>query len=75
MAKKPTDGCPEIIFVGRKAKVPYKLIIFVVEDKDEQGVPRKLRIVLDHEKVKVEEGMEFMTGYVPQHMLRPDKGE
>lgn len=68
---KNKDKMPEICFIGPgQKKGKFKYTVFLVESR-ENGVPCKLRMIREDEKVEVEEGMEFMTGYVPEHMARP----
>jgi hypothetical protein len=69
--KKKERGMPEIVFIGppeRRAR--FKQTVFLVEERKD-GVPHKLRMIRDDETITVEEGMEFMTGYVLEFMTRP----
>lgn len=65
------DKMPEICFIGPgRKKGKFKHTVFLVVSR-ENGVPRELRMIGDDESVTIEEGMEFMTAYVPEHMTRP----
>lgn len=70
MAKKPKDALPKILFVGRRTKEKYKLTAFKILTKDAAGVPLTCRLVKDDETIDISGGEEFMTGYVPAHMLK-----
>ena len=64
------DKMPELCFIGPgKQKAPFKYVLFRVVTKDEDGLPRELVMVRDDETVKLEEGMEFMTAYIPKVMF------
>jgi hypothetical protein len=67
----PADRAPRIMFIGpTKHRVKHRLTVFLIEEKDEAGSPKRLRLLKDNEAIGVVEGMEFMTGYVPAHMLK-----
>lgn len=71
--KKKDRGMPEIVFhaLGRN-KQPFKLTVFIIHERDAEGIPRKLEMLLDNESVEIQEGSDFMTGYVPEHMTKPN---
>lgn len=74
MTKKPSEDMPEIVFLGPKHhKVKHKLVVLKIDEKDENGVPRKMSVILDHETVDIDAGMEFMTAYIQAQMLRPEE--
>lgn len=67
MAKK--RQMPDLVFIGPpNQRAAFKYVVFKVEERQD-GLPRKLTLILDDETVHIEEGMEFMTGYIPKHML------
>lgn len=77
MAKK--GELPDLIFVhpighGRN-KIRHKHVVFVVEEWDEYGRPRKLVLAHDEDVFDMEQiassGREFMTGYIQGHMTQP----
>ena len=65
------ERMPEIVFIGpTKKRAKFKHVVFLVKSR-EGGVPRELVLLRDDESVDLEQGMEFMTGYVPEFMTRP----
>lgn len=70
MAKSPM---PPFAFIGGKNKVKHKHVVFIIDESDIEGIPLKLRMMLDDDTVKVKEGAAFMTGYVPAHMTEPNR--
>lgn len=68
--KAADDKMPDEVWIGpgiKKAK--HKHLVFVVKEKTEDGRPRKLEVLYDDETVTICEGMEFVTGYVPAHVV------
>ncbi len=64
MAKK-SNRPPKALIGG----VWHELVLFLVKDTDGENVPCNCRMVTNEETVKIAEGMEFMTAYVPRVML------
>lgn len=70
--RKNERGLPEVVFLGPpKHRIEHKLTVFIIEEKDADGIPTRLRMLRDDESVDVQEGMEFMTGYVQVQMTLP----
>lgn len=66
------DKMPELCFIGPgKRKAPFQHALFRVLSKHEDGTPKECVRIRDDETVEVEEGMEFMTAYLPKVMLQP----
>lgn len=71
MAKK--EHMPDVVFIGpARRRQCYKLVVFIVKERDRDGIPRKLEMLLDNESVNIKEGMDFMTAYVPKQMTEPE---
>ena len=68
MAKKKR-GPIELIYVGGK---PHRLTLFRVLSRDDKGRPLECERIDDKRTVTLEGGEEFMTAYVPAHMIGPD---
>ena len=74
---------PELLFVHPighvKHKIRHKHVMFLIEEWDELGRPKKLTLLPNEDAVDVgdiaERGAEFMSGYIQGHMTdpRPDK--
>ena len=71
---------PELLFVkpigGGRVKVQHRQVLFIVEEWDEDGLPKRCRLFSDESvAVNVEEftnaGGEFMTAYIQTQMLDP----
>lgn len=48
----------------------HVLCVAVVEESDALGKPLRLRLVSDQERVAVQDGMSFVTMYIPESNLR-----
>lgn len=64
---------PDKVFIGNKDRVLHKHVVFVIDEEDIEGVPLKLRMMLDADTVNVKGGEKFMTGYVPLNMTEPKR--
>lgn len=53
---------------GPKGK-PYKLVLLKVIDRDSQGRPSQCVIGYDDEVFTLEQGDEFITGFVPAELV------
>lgn len=72
MAKRDKLPMPEIVFIGPpKSRAKFKHTVFIVLERDEDGIPTSLRMMKDADVVNVTEQSDFMTGYVPIHMTLP----
>lgn len=61
---------PDVLFVGRKKKEQYCLVLFLIEETNEDGTPKRLTMIKnDDQEIEVKEGTMFMTGYVPRAMV------
>ena len=47
----------------------YRAVVLKVVEKV-NGQPRKLEVILDDEKTRVDGGEEFIVGYFPDRVLR-----
>lgn len=74
MPKRDKRQMPDIVFVGPpQARQKFKYVVFKVDRRGDGEIPRKLTLVLDHETIDLQGGEEFMTGYIPAHMLKPGR--
>lgn len=48
----------------------YRVVVFLVTSRKKDGTPNECRRIADDEKIAVEEGMEFITAFVPERVLR-----
>lgn len=67
------EKMPDVVFIGptkRRAKFSY--VVFQVLSRDAKGIVRDLKLIQPHETVELEGGEDFMTGYIPHHMTKPD---
>lgn len=69
---------PEILFVkpigGGRVKAKHQHTVFKVIDHHPSGAPKNCVLVENHETVNVDEGMEFITAYVPSVNFQKRKG-
>ncbi len=52
----------------------YKLVVFKVVSKHEDGSPWECEMVLDNQGIEIVGNEEFMTAYVPQVMVKSSGG-
>jgi len=62
---------PEKIQMGKDGPI-YELGLFIIRSTNVRGVPLECTFVKDEQAVKIEEGMRFMTAYLPAEMLTGD---
>lgn len=61
---------PDVLFVGRKKKEQYCLVLLLIEETNEDGTPKRLKMIKnDEQEIELKEGTRFMTGYVPRSMV------
>lgn len=73
MAKKDREErMPEIVFLGPgKHRVQFRQTVFQIMEKDDDGIPTLCRMMKNTDVVHIQDGEEFMTGYVQRIMLVP----
>lgn len=59
-------GKPTVVMINRDK---YRAVVLKVVERV-NGQPRKLEILLDDEKTRVDGGEEFIIGYFPDRVLR-----
>jgi hypothetical protein len=65
-----TNGLPNVVFVGdARRRIKHVLCVFRIIDKYDDGTPRTVERIPDDMEIAVEDGMEFMTGYVQHQMI------
>lgn len=47
----------------------YRLALFLVTSRKADGTPNECRRIADDEKVRVVDGLEFFTAFVPDEVL------
>jgi hypothetical protein len=57
---------PPVLMINRQK---YRAVVLKVVEKV-NGQPRKLEVLLDDEKTRVDGGEEFIVGYFPDAVLR-----
>lgn len=63
-------GYPPVVFVGpTKHRTKFKHTAFKVISKNNDGTPRLLQLIQDHESVDIKGGEEFITGYIPAFLI------
>lgn len=53
---------------------PWKVVVLKITGKDLDGSMRTFELLREEEETQVDGGEEFVTAYVPEHMLRRRSG-
>lgn len=70
MSKSKQGELPRVVFVGNgRNKAKYVLKLFHVVSVDAAGVPLTCNLLDNDTKITVEQGMQFMTAYLPAEMV------
>lgn len=64
MAKKKTPGGISV------AGEDYQVVVLLINTKDPDGRPKLTTFIHDDNTISLAGGEEFITAYVPRHMLR-----
>jgi hypothetical protein len=48
----------------------HDLVLFRVDEKDEHGRPKRVTVLYDEQTVQIEQGMEFVTAFVPSDCVK-----
>lgn len=71
MSKSKPGELPRVVFVGNgRNKAKYVLKLFHVVTVDVAGVPSTCKLLDDDTRITIEEGMQFMTAYLPAEMFK-----
>lgn len=66
MARQKHRPQPELIKVN---ETWFKLCVFLIHSKNEDGSPGLCKLIPDDKTIDLAGGGEFMTAYIPRHML------